>query len=286
MNKEASDAIKNKISLQIADYVERHMEKPNISTKWGRPLVGFADAASPYILALQQIIGPLHKTPKDVLDDASIVIAYYVPFTTELAESNAKYGRLASPEWALAYEQTNAMFVHLNAHLIEFLESMGYKAAVAKDASKFPRDTLISNWSHRHFAYAAGLGTFGLNNMLITKSGCCGRYFTVVTNLDVIPDSPLTEELCLYKKDGSCKVCIDNCPVTALSTSEYDRWQCYSLLRENAEIYTEFSSSYQDDTEESTAIKGSQVCGKCITASPCAFWQQPSSRSAIPALLK
>jgi epoxyqueuosine reductase QueG len=122
--------------------------------------------------------------------------------------------------------------------------------------------------------------------MLITKSGCCGRYFTVVTNLDVIPDSPLTEELCLYKKDGSCKVCIDNCPVTALSTSEYDRWQCYSLLRENAEIYTEFSSSYQDDTEESTAIKGSQVCGKCITASPCAFWQQPSSRSAIPALQK
>jgi epoxyqueuosine reductase QueG len=286
MNKEASDAIKNKISLQIADYVERHMEKPNISTKWGKPLVGFADAASPYILALKEVVGPGHQTPADVLEDASIVIAYYVPFTTKLAKTNAEYGRLASLEWALAYEETNAMFVHLNAHLIEFLESMGYRAAVSKEATKFPLETLKSNWSHRHLAYAAGLGTFGLNNMLITKSGCCGRYSTVATNLDVIPDSPLTEELCLYKKDGSCKVCIDNCPVTALSTSEYDRWQCYSLLRENAEIYTEFSSSYQDDTEESTAIKGSQVCGKCITASPCAFWQQPSSRSAIPALQK
>ncbi len=273
MNKETSDSIKKKISLQIADYVKKHMEKPGITTKWGKPLVGFADAADPYIRALKEVIGPLHSTPADVLDEASIVIAYYVPFTIELAESNAKFGRLASPEWALAYEQTNAMFGPLNTHLIDFLEGMGYKAAVSKEASKFPRETLISNWSHRHFAYAAGLGTFGLNNMLITKSGCCGRYFTIVTNLDVIPDSPLSEELCLYKKNGSCGVCVKNCPVEALSTSEYRRQTCYSLLRENAERYTEFGSSYQDEADENAVSKGTQVCGKCITASPCAFWE-------------
>ncbi|WP_338094171.1 hypothetical protein [Methanorbis furvi] len=30
-------------------------------------------------------------------------------------------------------------------------------------------------WSHRHFAVLAGLGTFGVNNMLITRMGCYGR---------------------------------------------------------------------------------------------------------------
>ncbi len=195
MNKEASDALKEKIVLEIRDFIKKYAEEQNISTKWGTPLVGFADAAHPYILSLKEIISPSHSMPKDVLDDASIVIAYYVPFTKELAKTNERAGRLASPEWALAYEQTNAMFGVLNAHLIDWLKNMGYRAAVSKEASTFDQEKLISNWSQRHFAYAAGLGTFGINNMLITKSGCCGRFSTIVTNLDVAADAPLPEEL-------------------------------------------------------------------------------------------
>lgn len=33
----------------------------------------------------------------------------------------------------------------------------------------------MSEWSHRHAAYIAGLGIFGINNMLITNKGCVGR---------------------------------------------------------------------------------------------------------------
>lgn len=272
MNKEASDALKEKIVLEIRDFIKKYTEEQNISTKWGTPLVGFADAAHPYILSLKEIISPSHSMPKDVLDDASIIIAYYVPFTRELAKTNEQAGRLASPEWALAYEQTNAMFGVLNAHIINWLKTMGYKAAVSKEASTFDQEKLISNWSQRHFAYAAGLGTFGINNMLITKSGCCGRFSTIVTNLDVAADAPLPEELCLYKNNGSCGVCIKNCPAGALNVTGYDRKKCYSLVKENAKIHTGFGSSYVDETGESANSEGSEVCGKCVTASPCAFW--------------
>lgn len=274
MNKETGDAFKERITAEICDFVKRYSNGLNISTKWGTPLVGFADTSHPYILSLKEIIGPSHFMPTDVLNDASIIIAYYVPFTRELAKANRTAGRLASPEWALAYEQTNRMFGDLNAYLIKYLENHGYHAAVSKQASTFDQEKLISNWSQRHFAYAAGLGTFGLNNMLVTKSGCCGRYSTVVTNLDVEPDMPLSEELCLFKKDGSCGVCMKNCPMGALSTSGYERQKCYSLLRENAKIYTEFGSSYLDETGKNANSEGSEVCGKCITASPCAFWNR------------
>ena len=50
--------------------------------------MGFADAKHPFILSLKDIIGPNHGTPDEVLDDASIVIAYYVPYTKELADTN------------------------------------------------------------------------------------------------------------------------------------------------------------------------------------------------------
>ncbi len=274
MNKETGEDFKERITVEICDFMKRYSNERNISTKWGTPLVGFADASHPYILALKEIIGPSHFMPTDVLEDAAIIIAYYVPFTRELAKTNRTSGRLASSKWALAYEQTNAMFGYLNAHLIGYLEQNGYHAAVSKQASTFDQEKLISNWSQRHFAYAAGLGTFGLNNMLITKSGCCGRYSTIVTNLDMAPDMPLSEELCLFKKDGSCGVCMKKCPMEALSITGYKRQKCYSLLRENAKLYTEFGSSYLDEAGKNANSEGSEVCGKCITASPCAFWNR------------
>ena len=52
--------------------------------------------------------------------------------------------------------------------------------------------------------------------MLITPKGCCGRYNTIVTNLDVTADKPMERELCLYKANGSCGICMKNCPTQAI----------------------------------------------------------------------
>ena len=263
--------MKNKITELITEYVEEYEKRPDVSTKWGVPIVGFADANHPYLLALKETISSSHQLPSEVLSDASIVIAYYLPFTEELAKTNRTDAKIASPEWALAYEETNALFSSINRYLVKELIQRGYHAAVSTEAATFDQKTLKSNWSQRHFAWAAGLGTFGLNNMLITNQGCCGRYSTIVTNLSVIPDQPVMEEYCLYKKNGSCGICVRNCPSGALSVNGFHRGKCYEILQKNAELYTEFGSSYMDSTGENANSIGSEVCGKCVVYPPCAF---------------
>jgi epoxyqueuosine reductase QueG len=256
----------------IREFVKEYQTRDCCHSMYGEPIVGFADAEHPYILSLPKLISPAHQLPKDVLPDARSIVVYYVPFTKELAKSNRAAGVLASPEWARTYEETNAMFGELNQTIIDFVAKNGGKAAVSPQAGTFDQVKLISNWSQRHIAYAAGLGTFGINNMLITEKGCCGRCSTVVTNLELPVGQPMKEELCLYKKNGRCGACVRHCPGGALTTEGYDRDKCYVICGKNAEVYTEFGSSYT--TEDGTAANsiGSEVCGKCITGSPCAFW--------------
>ncbi|MBQ6370600.1 MAG: epoxyqueuosine reductase, partial [Firmicutes bacterium] len=166
--------MKKEIEKHIRSFVAEYQKREDIATVWGEPIVGFADAWHPYIQALRETISPSHVMPQEVLPDCRIIVAYYVPFTRELARTNLRADHLASPEWARTYEETNAMFGDLNQSLIDFLTSKGYHAAISSKAGTFDQVKLISDWSQRHIAYAAGLGTFGMNNMLITKKGCCG----------------------------------------------------------------------------------------------------------------
>lgn len=232
--------------------------------------MGFADANHPEIIRLKDRISPLHGLPCEVLPNAKTVIAYYVPFTGELAETNRQTGDIASPEWALAYEETNAMFKELNSALTVELANMGITARVAPQTATFDREKLISGWSHRHFAWAAGLGTFGINNMLITKKGCCGRYSSIVTDFETEHGSPLKEEYCLFKRNGKCGVCMKRCPSGALTPEGFDRHKCYAVLLKNADIYNSLGTSYTDENGKAVS-SGSDVCGKCVTAIPCAF---------------
>ncbi len=264
--------MKATVAGMIRNYVKEYEMRPGISTIWGEPLVGFADASHPDILKLRDTISPTHKLPAEVLKSASIVVAYFVPFSAELAYTNREAGNVASPEWALAYEETNSMLRNMNECLAKELSGMGFEAAVSPEAYTFDQEKLISNWSHRHFAWAAGLGTFGLNNMLITKKGCCGRYSTIVTNLDVEPDRPLEEDLCIYKKNGRCGACIRRCPSGALSRNGFQRKKCYEILQKNAERYQDFGSSYLDASGGRPNSAGSDVCGKCATCVPCSFF--------------
>jgi len=269
--------LKEKITRMIRDYMSAYEKKDDISTRWDIPLVGFADACHPDILKFKETITLTHKLPSDVLSSAKTVIAYFVPFTKELADTNRMEGETASPEWALAYEETNTMFRLMNEFIVEELKGMGYEAAVPPEAFTFDQKKLVSNWSQRHFAKAAGLGTFGINNMLITKIGCCGRYGTIVTNLDVEPDSQREEEYCIWKKTGRCGVCINRCPSGALTLEGYDRQKCYKVLRKNAQRYTEFGSSYFNETGDQPSSAGSEVCGKCAVNVPCSFFNAGSA---------
>ncbi|MHC1722795.1 MAG: epoxyqueuosine reductase [Aminipila sp.] len=263
--------LKQHITTIIQSFVSEYENKSEITSKWDEPIVGFADAKHPGITELQKIVSDHHAMPEQIIKNATIIIAYFVPFTQELASTNKEPGYLASPEWAKTYEETNTMFGKLNQYLIARVKDLGFDADVSPEASTFNQETLISNWSQRHLARLAGLGTFGINNMLITNKGCCGRYSTVVTNLDVTPDAPIEEEYCLYKSKGICGICVKHCPSGALTLDGYDRGKCYEVCKRNAQLYKDFGSSYLTENGLDANSVGSEVCGKCLVNTPCTF---------------
>jgi epoxyqueuosine reductase QueG len=228
--------------------------RQNVSTQWGVPIVGFASAEDALFKKLPEVASPTHALPKDVLPNAATVIAFFLPFTKNLTRTNIP-GRYSSVEWGTAYVETNEMIRQLCLSLLDYFNSQGYPSMSIPATHNWDEKKLISDWSHRHIAYIAGIGKFGLNNMLITEKGCCGRVGSFITSAVIEPDSRSDQPACLFKYDGSCKKCVRRCVNNALNISSFDRFKCYEILLENVKRLEHIG--YAD------------VCGKCLVAVPC-----------------
>jgi epoxyqueuosine reductase QueG len=120
-----------------------------------------------------------------------------------------------------------------------------------------------SNWSERHTAFIAGLGTFCLTYSFITEKGCAGRFGSVITDLSLSP-TPRTAaslmENCIYDAEGTCGDCIARCPAGAVTPEKKDHITCMNFIAEK--ILSEYPQKYGN------IYAGG--CGKCQTGVPCA----------------
>lgn len=242
----------------IADWICRYArEYPDLqktTARWEEPVIAFAAAGDPRFLRLKEVISPTHALPADLLEDAKSVITYFLPFAKTITRSNIA-GREASKLWAVTYIETNQLILDVNRHVSQELAQRGYATAIIPATHNFDEKKLISDWSHRHVARIAGLGNFGLNNMLITEKGCSGRVGSMVTNVELKPGQEEARETCLFKYNGSCKKCVERCINAALFVDHYDRWKCYEMCLHNDRIYPD--------------IGVADVCGKCLVGVPC-----------------
>jgi epoxyqueuosine reductase QueG len=194
--------------------------------------------------------------PCDIMQDAKSIVSYFIPFQDDIVNSNIE-GAYASKEWAVAYVKTNDLITAINNNIETLMKKNGYKTGKIPATHNFDADKLISNWSHRHIAYIAGLGTFGINNMLITKNGCCGRVGSIILNYEVSEYKQIGEikEKCLNKLNGSCGMCQKKCIAGAYEKNGFNRHKCYEQCLKNAEYHKD--TGYAD------------VCGKCLVGLPC-----------------
>lgn len=246
--------MKKAIIASIQKFVADYQRQEYIRSSWEIPLVGFADAADPLFGELKQLVSPTHAVPQDILTEARTVIAFFLPFPKSLTATNVK-DRMSSREWAVTYIETNELIARLSDHLQRFFFELGASSCTIPATHNWDEERLISNWSHRHIAFIAGLGNFGLNNMLITEKGCCGRVGSFVTAYPVQADVRRQLPACLYKFDGSCRRCVRKCVNEALAEDSFDRFRCYAMLLKNVDEHSEVG--YAD------------VCGKCLVAVPC-----------------
>lgn len=246
--------MKKTVIKEIQDFVLSYQNNKNIKTEWGIPIVGFAAADDPLFVELKSVVAPTHAGPKDFLADAETAVTFFIPFPKSLSATDTKE-RMSSREWAVAYIETNELILQLSLYLQEFFQIRGYKSVTIPATHNWDEEKLISDWSHRHIAYIAGVGNFGLNNMLITEGGCCGRIGSFITAAKIEPDVRDSQPACLYKYDGTCKLCAKKCVNEALFEDSFDRFKCYEMLLKNV--------------DEHSSVGYADVCGKCLAAVPC-----------------
>lgn len=252
--KREGKTLRKKLEEKIWSLVGQYCQEKGLGVIWKRPIVRFADARDPGFDRLKQIVDPQHHVPEDYLKEARTVISWFLPFLPEVGKSNRE-GSLSSPQWADAYLKTNEMASWINGQLAQYLQQeFGVAAAVPTDAGMIGTDNPRSRWSQRHVAHLAGQGTFGKNNMLISDAGSVGRYFSLVSGLETAPDTPVREERCLWKRDGSCGLCMARCEAGALTSEGFDRFRCLSQCLVNMQRYP-----------------GADVCGKCTVELPCSY---------------
>ena len=233
---------------------------------YGQPLIGFAAANDPYFDALRRpdIIGPHFRLPEEWLPGAQSVLSIFAPFTKEVIDTNRLDPEWPSAEWLHARFEGQTMINALCMHLVQALEKNGHQAIapalhadfkISGRQSRTPEEqeapSYTSNWSERHVAHIAGLGTFGLSAALITRMGASGRIGSIVTTCKIPADArPYTrhDEYC-----NKCGTCVRRCPVSAISFENgKDKHIC---------------SIFLDRTEEAFAPR--YGCGKCYVSVPC-----------------
>ncbi|MCL2318892.1 MAG: 4Fe-4S binding protein [Treponema sp.] len=268
MNKTAFEkALKDYIQSAQENYVPKEIAlRPDLAGMriFDEPLVGYASAADPFFEEAKKpgIIGAHLIAPGEWLAGAKTVISLFLPFTSQVREANRKDLSWPADEWLHARIEGQAFQNKICRFAEELLKKEGsgalapmidsrYKSGSPIAHNKTEQDFYTSNWSERHAAWAAGLGTFGLSKGLISRKGVAGRYLSVITGAAFEPDKrPYTGiyDYCLF-----CGACARNCPAAAISVEKGKmHYPC---------------SEFLDSTRTKHAPR--YGCGKCQVKVPC-----------------
>jgi epoxyqueuosine reductase len=228
-----------------------HVEELGKMKIFDTPLVGVASASDPLFARLKEpdAVGSHHMSPSEWLVGSKAVISYFLPFSLEVRKANRQAG-LPSTEWLYGRIEGETFNVSLRQFLIGFFVKAGYRAMSPALDSRLAVVDRRSNWSERHVAFIAGLGTFSLNCSLITKRGAAGRIGSVIVSMDLEPTDRYYEAT--HENCSKCGACIRRCPPGAINENGKDHSPCSDYL-------DEISARYQPR----------YGCGKCQTAVPC-----------------
>lgn len=240
---------------------------------FGEPKVAFASAGDPLFTEYKTIIGTYHLTPAEAFAEmhgeppgpGATVICWSLPIAKVTRKEQRKEKRLPCRRWARTRWYGQMMNDELARLFMDFLAQRGVRSIAPSLLGTFKRVTappvgLSSIWSERHAAYAAGLGTFSINDALITEHGIAHRLGSVVaeTTLEPTPRKKDYRANCLFVTRGGCLKCAKRCPVGAISKKGHDKNLCsdYSYGTVLEEVGEEYD----------VKVAG---CGLCQTDVPC-----------------
>ena len=242
---------------------------------WDSALVGYASGTDQIWQQYKEYVGAFHWTPWEVFNqhcpgrsvaaEELTVISWVLPQRELVRKANRRAKKYPSEEWARIRVYGEEFNAALRRHLVKSLKQVGH-AAIAPmlvpnwTIVKSERFSYASSWSERHAAHAAGLGTFGLCDGLITAKGKAMRVGSVVAKISIEPTPrPYNDHraYCLFYADGTCGKCIDRCPVRAITEAGHDKEKCRLHL-----------ARAREHVKKTYKFEG-YGCGLCQVGVPC-----------------
>ncbi len=178
------------------------------------PLVGFAPAGR-WDEPLFEPWVPEEFRPRAIFPETNTVIVIGLPVSLPVLES------APSIWYHELYRTVNSLLDQAGYRIASVLSSAGFPSVwIPRDgygSVSVLKDKPVAFFSHRHAAFLAGLGNFGMNNMLLTRDfGPRVRFTSILTAAELPPDPVLEEPLCTR-----CRRCVTACPVNALEDGDY-----------------------------------------------------------------
>lgn len=252
------------------------------------PLIGVAKADDPIFQKYKELLGSEHLNPlemwlandQDYISSSELsVVSIVFPFIDKIRKAGnnpieVPHITLPAEIYTIARNYGNEFKRELIKEVIDFFKSEGYHATsgLFSDAySIVMKKQFYTTWSERYVAFAAGLGSLGLHEGLITNVGCNVRLGSIITDapLEVTPrKSNEPHANCLYFAKGLCKECAKKCPVNAITEKGFNKIKCNKYRMKVArKIIPHYSSILKSEARkinwklnENTYIVGCELC--------------------------
>jgi len=249
----------------------------NLKKAWTQPVVGFSSGADPLYGDFKKHVGNFHWTPAEIFSEiypsisfspeTLTVISWILPQTETTKLDHRKASKIPNEGWIRSRIFGEKINEKLRLYVVSILKKAGYEALAPVLTPNWKemaseRFFLASKWSERHAAYAAGLGTFGLCDGLITSMGKAIRVGSVIAKIQIPPSPRLYKDhksYCLFYSKNACGKCIKRCPAGALSKKGHDKRKCDNHIQNVVANYV----------KDNYGFPGRGGCGLCQTGVPC-----------------
>jgi len=158
---------------------------------------------------------PREFWPQSIYPEARTVVVIGLPVQLPIVET------APSIYYHELYETVNILLDEKAYEISNFITMKGYPSIFIPRDGYGDIEVLLEKplafFSHKHAAFLAGLGSFGLNNVLLTPEyGPRVRFTSIFTTLKIEESEISGDDLCTR-----CLSCAQNCPVGAIK-SEYE----------------------------------------------------------------
>ncbi len=266
------------INEYVAASPENDLKLQKKEKVFDKPLVGFSNGADELYTIYKNHIGSFYLTPAEMFEKTLpehgctptelTVISWIIPSTKTTRKEQGSQDKFPSERWIRTRAYGEDFNNAIRRFVVRELPKKGVQAIAPLLSSPWKRSDQgpyapCSNWSERHAAFAAGLGTFGLCDGLITAVGKAVRIGSVIAKLRLQPSKrPYIDRhaYCLHYTHDTCRACIPRCPVKALSEKGHDKKRCMAYTEKAMNSY--IKKTYGLDT---------YACGLCQAEVPCTY---------------